>query len=192
MLPFGVTIPATVLQRSEIPEGFTNYAVYRTFRRHKEHCLPPISQTCTFRQTHSLIWESHDINSLHNVQILQKVLKVVHIVTIGPYLIVNWNKLLINYPKLICRGWTKKKVHSHTYATILHEQWHTEAWFPCYDFWRLKKMIKRIHFQLRRRTLYFRTLLDWRAGKLQVVFWTVSNKCCVSLLNFCTSVTFVT
>jgi hypothetical protein len=28
MLPFGVTIPATVPQRSEIPEGFRNYPVY--------------------------------------------------------------------------------------------------------------------------------------------------------------------
>jgi hypothetical protein len=28
MLPFGVTIPATVPQRSEIPEGLTNYPVY--------------------------------------------------------------------------------------------------------------------------------------------------------------------
>ena len=27
MLPFGVTIPATVPQRSEIPEGLTNYPV---------------------------------------------------------------------------------------------------------------------------------------------------------------------
>jgi hypothetical protein len=27
MLPFGVTIPATVPQRSEIPEGVTNYPV---------------------------------------------------------------------------------------------------------------------------------------------------------------------
>jgi len=27
MLPFGVTIPAAVLQRSEIPEGLTNYPV---------------------------------------------------------------------------------------------------------------------------------------------------------------------
>jgi hypothetical protein len=27
MLPFGVTIPATVAQRSEIPEGHTNYPV---------------------------------------------------------------------------------------------------------------------------------------------------------------------
>jgi hypothetical protein len=30
MLPFGVTIPAIVLQRSEIPEGLKNYAVYMT------------------------------------------------------------------------------------------------------------------------------------------------------------------
>ena len=30
MLPFGVTIPATVLQRSEIPEGLTNYPVYNS------------------------------------------------------------------------------------------------------------------------------------------------------------------
>jgi len=28
MLPFGVTILANVPQRSEIPEGFTNYPVY--------------------------------------------------------------------------------------------------------------------------------------------------------------------
>jgi len=28
MLPFGVTMPATVPQRSEIPEGLTNYPVY--------------------------------------------------------------------------------------------------------------------------------------------------------------------
>jgi hypothetical protein len=28
MLPFGVIIPATVTQRSEIPEGLMNYPVY--------------------------------------------------------------------------------------------------------------------------------------------------------------------
>jgi hypothetical protein len=28
MLPFGVIIPAAVPQRSEIPEGLTNYPVY--------------------------------------------------------------------------------------------------------------------------------------------------------------------
>jgi hypothetical protein len=28
MLPFGVTIPATVLQRSEFPEGLLNYPVF--------------------------------------------------------------------------------------------------------------------------------------------------------------------
>ena len=28
MLPFGVTIPATVPQRSEIPEGLMNYPVF--------------------------------------------------------------------------------------------------------------------------------------------------------------------
>ena len=31
MLPFGVTIPATVPQRSEIPEGLTNYPYFGTF-----------------------------------------------------------------------------------------------------------------------------------------------------------------
>jgi hypothetical protein len=31
MLPFGVTIPATVPQRSEIPEGFMNFPVYSGF-----------------------------------------------------------------------------------------------------------------------------------------------------------------
>jgi len=30
MLPFGMTIPATVPQRSEIPEELTNYPVYLT------------------------------------------------------------------------------------------------------------------------------------------------------------------
>jgi len=29
MLPFGLTIPATVPQKSEIPEGVMNYPVYR-------------------------------------------------------------------------------------------------------------------------------------------------------------------
>jgi hypothetical protein len=29
MLPFGVTIPVTVSQRSEFPEGLMNYSVYR-------------------------------------------------------------------------------------------------------------------------------------------------------------------
>ena len=28
MLPYGVTIPATVTQKSEIPEGLMNYPVY--------------------------------------------------------------------------------------------------------------------------------------------------------------------
>jgi hypothetical protein len=28
MFPFGVTIPATVPERSEIPEGIMNYTVY--------------------------------------------------------------------------------------------------------------------------------------------------------------------
>jgi hypothetical protein len=32
MLPFGVTILATVPQRSEIPEGLMNYPVYIPFR----------------------------------------------------------------------------------------------------------------------------------------------------------------
>jgi hypothetical protein len=29
MLPFGMTIPASVPQRSEIPEGLMNYPVYK-------------------------------------------------------------------------------------------------------------------------------------------------------------------
>jgi hypothetical protein len=33
MLPFGVTIPAKVPQRSEIPEGLTNYLVYQCRNR---------------------------------------------------------------------------------------------------------------------------------------------------------------
>jgi hypothetical protein len=34
MLPFGVTVPATVPQRSEIPEGLMNYPVYRGLKKH--------------------------------------------------------------------------------------------------------------------------------------------------------------
>jgi hypothetical protein len=30
MLPFGVTVPAAVPQKSKIPEGLTNYHVYMT------------------------------------------------------------------------------------------------------------------------------------------------------------------
>jgi len=33
MLPFGVTIPATVPQGSEIPEGLMNNSVYRISRK---------------------------------------------------------------------------------------------------------------------------------------------------------------
>jgi hypothetical protein len=31
MLPFGVAIPASVLQRSEIPQGLMNYPVFSDF-----------------------------------------------------------------------------------------------------------------------------------------------------------------
>jgi hypothetical protein len=34
MLPFGVTIPATVPQRSEIPEGLMNYPVSQQYHWH--------------------------------------------------------------------------------------------------------------------------------------------------------------
>ena len=37
MLPFGVTIPATVPQRSEIPEGLMNYPVLLK-RKKRETC----------------------------------------------------------------------------------------------------------------------------------------------------------
>jgi hypothetical protein len=36
MLPFGVTIPATVPARSEIPEGLMNYPVALILRRIRE------------------------------------------------------------------------------------------------------------------------------------------------------------
>ena len=39
MLPFGVTIPATVPQRSEIPEGLLNYPV---------HVLEPNTSRCVW------------------------------------------------------------------------------------------------------------------------------------------------
>jgi len=38
MLPFGVTIPATVLQRSEIPEGLINYPVCVTVSNGAFYC----------------------------------------------------------------------------------------------------------------------------------------------------------
>jgi hypothetical protein len=34
MLPFGVTIPASVLQRSEIKEGLMNYPVYYVYKKY--------------------------------------------------------------------------------------------------------------------------------------------------------------
>jgi hypothetical protein len=34
MLPFGVTIPSTVPQRSEIPVGLMNYLVFRPINSH--------------------------------------------------------------------------------------------------------------------------------------------------------------
>jgi hypothetical protein len=42
MLPFGVTIPATVPQRSEIPEGLMNNPVYY---RIKELCIMLVIKT---------------------------------------------------------------------------------------------------------------------------------------------------
>jgi len=39
MLFFGVNIPATVPQRSEIPEGLTNYPVYQVIRSRLERDL---------------------------------------------------------------------------------------------------------------------------------------------------------
>jgi hypothetical protein len=36
MLPFGVTIPATVPQRSEIPEGLMNYPVFNLVGNNSE------------------------------------------------------------------------------------------------------------------------------------------------------------
>ena len=39
MLPFGVTIPATVPQRSEIPEGLMNYSVYMSYCKETAHQL---------------------------------------------------------------------------------------------------------------------------------------------------------
>jgi hypothetical protein len=40
MLPFGVTIPATVLQRSEIPMGLMNYPVLKTLSPENQETLP--------------------------------------------------------------------------------------------------------------------------------------------------------
>jgi len=42
MLPFGVAIPATVPQRSEIP-GLMNYPVLQRRRRYKTFCWCPTS-----------------------------------------------------------------------------------------------------------------------------------------------------
>jgi hypothetical protein len=38
MLPFGVTIPASVQQRSEIPEGLMNYPVLTLIQGTEELC----------------------------------------------------------------------------------------------------------------------------------------------------------
>jgi hypothetical protein len=48
MIPFGVTIPATVPQRSEIPEGLTNYPVQceEAFRVCVCFLLPRLNCAC--------------------------------------------------------------------------------------------------------------------------------------------------
>jgi hypothetical protein len=40
MLPFGVTIPDTVPQRSEIPEGLMNYSVFKIFNNLSKRAVP--------------------------------------------------------------------------------------------------------------------------------------------------------
>jgi hypothetical protein len=42
MLPFGVTIPVTVPQRSEIPEGLMNYPVQNVIFQTNGYCLSDI------------------------------------------------------------------------------------------------------------------------------------------------------
>jgi len=46
MLPFGVTIPATVPQGSEIPEGLMNYRVHKNpLLNDVEHFIIELEQT---------------------------------------------------------------------------------------------------------------------------------------------------
>jgi hypothetical protein len=46
MLPFGVTIPATVPQRPEIPEGLMNYL----YIKHSD-IIPWITKPCAYENT---------------------------------------------------------------------------------------------------------------------------------------------
>ena len=60
MLPFGVIIPATVPQRSEIPEGLTNYPVYSSSIGTTIRCgLWPVAQYRSIFSCHHLSPSSH-------------------------------------------------------------------------------------------------------------------------------------
>ena len=58
MLPFGVTIPATVPQRSEIPEGLINYPVINSKSLNAETF---VSLTSKIIQLYTEWEESHKI-----------------------------------------------------------------------------------------------------------------------------------
>jgi hypothetical protein len=58
MLPFGVTIPATVPQRLEIPEGLMNYPV---FAKLQLGCHPVAAVQYTF--IHKQYTERHKTNN---------------------------------------------------------------------------------------------------------------------------------
>ena len=64
MFPFGVPIPATVPQRSEIPEGLMNYPVCVCV------CVCVYIHTRTYIHTHTYTHTRAHTHILHNIQTL--------------------------------------------------------------------------------------------------------------------------
>jgi hypothetical protein len=60
MLPFGVTIPATVPQRSDIPEGLMNYPVYGVPLSDISFGFPPAALHDIKKKKH---WNTRALNS---------------------------------------------------------------------------------------------------------------------------------
>ena len=66
MLPFGVTIPSTVPQRSEIPEELTNYPVYITNKPKFNAVIPQLNTSTQPLASNTPTYDSLQITATHN------------------------------------------------------------------------------------------------------------------------------
>jgi len=82
MLPFGVTIPGTVPQGSEIPEGLMNNTVYTYIQSYNTHYIfrpynTPSArvQECTIYVLDGCVFEGKDLHriNLSNIQFVSSV-----------------------------------------------------------------------------------------------------------------------